>query len=765
MVGKEIDYVAIEELETKAKKIALASKNQIKNGGKTAKSPAINWDKNPTNYSGVNDERHGTGLVCSYIPELDLHFVVIDLDNPKKDEDIPIEKLKSVCLPIIEKTYCTRTPSGGVHIYLLSRTKPQMKEPSYNIDYQANTGKGRGKYICSKWRWDDKGESKVYYTKLPEAYSKIAVVGNTDKGLQDIISKLEGEGLIKNKKTQHIDSIIDLLKPCVAEGQRQNYSCCIAGYLRKQGYEQKTVEHIIERVFDGDEELDMRLNNVERTYQRDKKDIIGWKYLKEYLPPKVQTDLITLTQNDHDNIEDEITRKIAKHQEPSSKLLFDYISLHLDFYIDLDTLKYYENVTDGSFVEIDEKRIINFFIEKFGTVSISRKRCQEVLKHIINPIEKDYNLLEFDNGILNTETREFTDDKSSFCKTPKLRLPFNWDKEAKGGKIEQIISDILDHPRYPDDKQLWIRSVGHAFMGYNRIGKIVMVQGPSGTGKSTLTTILKRIFNYSQVPTNKIVANERFTLYEMIEKDVNIDDDINNGMLRGIGNLNTIITGNGLEVEIKGENKSIKATNPQIPRLFANGNTLPPLFGEGFERRLLWIHSNNIIDYEIKDDTLQNDILLGRYDKRGLEWLVYTAINTYWEIEGKSITTPEQEALMKNEYDFKSYPLKVAIEGLYEERYEDGDYIEVSVINKHLKRWCKWAYAEGKISKEHRKPSNTQIKKAMDHAGYDQELINIKEYDELEDRSVYQKRRVYADIVISKRGKEIIRQMYRGTKK
>ena len=757
----DIKYISLQELEKHAKKIALASQHQAKKGKNKGKSPSINWDNNPGSYKGVNDPNHGTALVCSYIPGLDLHFVVIDLDTPKKKGDIPIEKLKSICSPIIEATYCTRSPSGGVHIYFLSKEQPQMKQPPVNIDYQANTGKGRGKYIVYNWRWDDKGKSKEYYSKLSESHSEIAVVKNTDNGLKDILSKLEGEGLVKNKETEHIDSIIDLLKPFVREGERQNYSCCIAGYLRKQGYAQETVENIIERVFDGDEELDMRLNNVQRTFEKDNKDIMGWTYLKQYLPPNVQTELLNLTVNDQDNIEGQITRKLAKHQEPSSKLLFDYISMHLNLFIDLDTLKYYEKNENGAFEEIDEKRIINFFIEKFGTVSISRKRCQEVLRHIINPVEKDYNLLEFDNGILNTETKEFIKDKSRFCKTPKLRLSFDWNPEAEGGRIEKIISDILDNPHYPDDKQLWIRAVGHAFMGYNRIGKIVMVQGPSGTGKSTLTTILKRIFNYSQIPTNKIVANERFTLYEMIEKDVNIDDDINNGMLRGIGNLNTIVTGNGLEVEIKGENKSIKATNPQTPRLFANGNTLPPVFGEGFERRLLWIHAANLIDYEKKDDTLQNDILLGRYDKKGLEWLVYTAINSYWEIEGKSITTQEQEALMKNEYDFKSYPLKVAIEGIYEDSYEEGDYMEVSVINMHLKRWCKWAYAEGKISKEHRKPSNSQIKKAMDNAGYDQERIRIKEFDEVTGDPINNQKRVYTDIVISQRGEEIIKQMYR----
>jgi len=79
---------------------------------------------------------------------------------------------------------------------------------------------------------------------------------------------------------------------------------------------------------------------------------------------------------------------------------------------------------------------------------------------------------------------------------------------------------ILYNPKYPNNKEIWLKAVGHPFIGANRIGKMIVVQGGSG-----------------------------------------------------IGNLNSVITGNGLEIEIKGENASIQAEAEQIPKLFANGNT------------------------------------------------------------------------------------------------------------------------------------------------------------------------------------------------
>ena len=756
------EYISKQELFNNAKLIAIANDNQVKNG-KSNKSPSINWEKNPPKYKGITDNTYGTAIVCDYIPSLSLYLVVIDLDTQKGPNDISVSKLRSSFVELIESTYCVKTPSGGLHIYLLSKKKPTAKQPKINIDYQANTGNSRGKYVVANFRWDSKGKNKEHYTKLPESHEDILIVNDADKGLTGLIKILEEKGHIKNEVKKLIDEIIKILKPYAKTTEvpsRQYYSCGIAGYLKKQGYKQDIVEEIIREVFSEDEEIQHRVNNVQRTYEKENKDIVGWELLKEYLPKTAQKSLLDLTKNNHDDLKSEIINKLVKHKEPTSKQLFDYVSMNLNLYINLNTLKYYEKRKDGSIIEIDEKRIIEFCIDEFGTESISRKRCIEVLKHIINPIEKDYNLLEFTNGILNTETHEFDKDKTHFNKLPKLSIPFRWNLQAKSEKIGQIIDRILDNPRYPDDKQTFKLAVGHAFMGVNRIGKLTIVTGPTKTGKSTLMTILKRLFKYSCIQTRAINANERFTLYEMIDKDINIDDDINNGVLKGIGHLNTVITGNGLEVEVKGENRSIKADNSQIPRLFACGNTLPPVFGEGFDSRLLLIHAINKISHEERDDKLQNDIILGKYDN-DLEWLVYTCINLYWEKEDKPITTQRQEEEMRKQYEFQSYPLKAAIEALFEDDYDSGEYIEVKDINKYLKEWSLYYFKKGEISKEHKRPSNTKIKKAMDHAGYDQGVKKIKaEYDENYDKWFYKSIKVYKEIKLSEKGCEIIGKLF-----
>lgn len=463
---------------------------------------------------------------------------------------------------------------------------------------------------------------------------------------------------------------------------------------------------------------------------------------------KIEEKLLDVITDDMFKLKQKILEKLKDNKEPSSKILADYINQYLDLYTHLRTYKYYIRTKEGGFKEINDEFIVKFCNEYFGENIISRKTCENVLNFITNPLNKDYDIIEFTNGILNTKTQKFSTDKSILKGIPKLIMPFKWNLEAKPGRIGPIIDKILDNPKYPEDKELWMKAVGHAFHGYNRIGKMVIVQGPSGTGKSTLTTILQRLFNYSSISTQAIVKNERFTLYPMIGKDINIDDDIGNGILKGIGHLNQIVTGNGLEVELKGVNGSIQAENPDIPKLFANGNSLPPVIGEGFERRLLLINASNYISKEDQDGSLQSDILVGEYDE-DLEWLVYECLNLYWDTFNQPFTSAEKDAQMLREYEFRSYPLLSGIRALFEDCYDDDEdncFIENSEVKRIIKQWCKWAYENGKISKEHVNPSIKQIKSAMDRAGFEQKVKRV--YDHSQEKSVT--KRGYPDIKITK---------------
>ena len=77
-----------------------------------------------------------------------------------------------------------------------------------------------------------------------------------------------------------------------------------------------------------------------------------------------------------------------------------------------------------------------------------------------------------------------------------------------------------------------------------------VIVGKSWSRKSTLLTIIKRIFNdnYCNKKIQEIVKNERFVLIPAVNKAILIDDDASDLQLNNIGNLNSFISGTGLYV-------------------------------------------------------------------------------------------------------------------------------------------------------------------------------------------------------------------------
>jgi len=564
---------------------------------------------------------------------------------------------------------------------------------------------------------------------------------------------------IKEETEERERELLNLLKEVKPKkGSRQDYALCLAGTLKqKVGLPESAARKIFKEVFKEDEELSQRVGAVESTYHKNNDNLQGWGKFKQFLTGLQQEEFLKITSSNVNDLRSRIITKRLSFKMPSVIELADFLNMNLDLYKDLDTLKYYEKTKEGSIIEIDSRRVVKFFNKEFGENKISHKKADAVLKEVTAPITKDYNLLEFTNGVLNTETKEFKEGKRDLKKIPKISFPFKWNSGAEGGKIKEIIEQTLTHKDHPDNLELWLRAVGHAFLGINKIGKHVITVGPSKTGKSTLNTILEKVFNCSHIPISVICKNERFTLYPMIGKDINIDDDANNGLIKDIGFLNTVVTGNTIEVEVKGENKRIKATNPQMPVLFSSGNSLPPVIGEGFETRLLLIHAKNVVKHADRMETLQSDILNGEYD-HDLEWLVYTALNLYWKMEDQPLTTEETEKQNTKYYEMMSYPLKVAIEELFEESYSElddhndtiegdykADYLTVRDVNRILKIKLKTWYKEGKISSSHKSPSTSLIKKTMDRAGYEQGIIKVWEANE--DTEFYKtSKRVYLDI-------------------
>ena len=693
----------------------------------------------------------------------DGHFLIVfdcDNDNEKATE------YKEFIFKFYGKTFTRKTPSNGYHVYYTSPDGGILKNNMHidlrhyitiddkPLDMEIKQGSFIKEIGANRQTVEDleirELNPKIDFIKA--ICKKYPTAQQIKPFLEDKVTskphinneslKVSDDKLFEILETKYLPKYISL----ELKGQRDNTIIPgTFGFLNKRNMPVKQMEKVLKWINDVAEYKKAEKGNRtpdHRNYNFNSKPrkLAGSGVLREYgfndfvnainkLDPEYKTD--NQNEDKPEDLRGLIDWNLSIHRHPPVKVLTDYLSENLKLYKDLTTNLFYEKETDGSYTNIGSERIVTFFNNEFGVNGISQDLSWRALNGITNPIKKDYELLEFKNGILNTRTEQFNENKKLFDKLPKISLPFNWNEKLEGDSIQTVITEILTDKHHLGNMEQWIKTVGYFFMKDNNEDVHTIVVGPPGTGKTTLATILNRIFNCSNVKTTDLYKAERFRLFPIIDKDVNIDDDLNNGVLKDIGVLNGLVSGRCPDVERKGKDEPITPAPGQIPKLYANGNTLPPVLGGGFWDRLNLIYALNEFRGTEKDKArLQPEIEAGKHDK-DLEWLVWDSIHEYWNLRrnGEKVLSIEQMKENEKYYRNKSYPLLNAIDELFERTPSDESYLKIEEVTTDLIDWCKTKFEEGLIMEEHSTPSLKQIKKAMDTKTYDLELRRVGESD------------------------------------
>lgn len=735
--------ITIEDVFRNVHLIALNDEYKVLQEGKPPKAPYWTSKDNPDEYIGINDDKYPTGVPCGYIDKLGLYLTVIDIDNHGNKGDIPISVFKDSIEDVKDKTYVVKTGTGGYHIYLLSKEAPQMKGKCCNIDYKKNG------YVVANWVYDEES-NKLLYQSISSPDIPLKVLNNSDDFLKGLLDNLEDMGYLTQDKDKYLKKIIDILNPYFKDGQRSPMTLAVAGYLKKKGFKLENTWKVIKILVKDDIDFYKHMKTVEDTFSKSNHDkVVGYSSLNDYMSPKDLTALETLLSKNISSFKEKVLKAVSMGRNPNKKDLANYVLSENELFRNNSTHSYYLRTKEGIFKQIDEEYLISFINREIGSNVINRKLISSVLNEITETIEIDYDLIVFNNGVLNTRTMEFNDNNIVMKKAPKMYIPYNWNLSAKGGEIENFLMRTFDDEDRKDNYSNLLRMCGHLFQGMNSLGKILFIYGAPATGKSTFMFLLKLIFdgNYSNNKLEIIAGNERFRNYDLINKAVNFDDEASNVYIKNDNILKSVITGEELRIELKGENKPVVLGNEQIPKLVVCGNELPIIKSEAFQRRAIIIYADNVIPIEDRSDKFRRDLAEGKH-RKGMEWFIYTAISEYYTNKDSPIQTAEKEAQMIREYQNIANPLDMIVKDLFVESYDDYAYLSKKDVSRFIKMAGKFLISEGIIDKRHFKLTSVKIKNAMEREGYDTERLMIDG-----DRAVY-----YLDIKLTDKWVEIFKE-------
>ena len=416
----------------------------------------------------------------------------------------------------------------------------------------------------------------------------------------------------------------------------------------------------------------------------------------EHLPKKPKyhyniTRIYTLArENEHDiplslfglkDYFDKYGHDTKKGLKETAKYLMQKFNLHRDsimgeLYIYNKEKQFYTHHTPMEFV-------------KWLSTQFEQIYYEDEAKKIISAIsiikEPDYHIIAFKNKYFNMRTFKVIKP------TPELfsviKIPYDYNPNAKPGKMENTLREILSDDDPEDKYTFFLETVGYGFAEGNKHHLIILWVGIPGAGKTVLITLIKSIFinSYSAVPLKDF--SQRFGLANVINKAVNFLYDMSTSKIEDPGTIKAATGQDPITVDRKYKDPIetvIKA------KQYGTANELPEITDDSkamFQRIRIVELKNQFRGTDKENSNLLEELT---EDTEAIEWLIYQSIMAYQNVRDSGIWTIEQEEeYVEQEYLKKANPALFGAKALLVKTNDERDFYTtgelIDLISEYLK--------------------------------------------------------------------------------
>lgn len=193
-------------------------------------------------------------------------------------------------------------------------------------------------------------------------------------------------------------------------------------------------------------------------------------------------------------------------------------------------------------------------LHSLGGYEVNNARRSEILATIraITRIErsefdKNLNILNLKNGLLDTETGEFREHDKQYLS--RVQLPITYNPRAACPQIMKFLREVLENEHIG----IVVRLIGYCLYRSARYEKAFMLVGEGSNGKSTFIKLLTKFLdkeNVSQVSLQELTS-DRFAAAEIEGKLLNALADLKRDKIKDTGNFKMLVSGDRLRVQRK----------------------------------------------------------------------------------------------------------------------------------------------------------------------------------------------------------------------
>ena len=262
----------------------------------------------------------------------------------------------------------------------------------------------------------------------------------------------------------------------------------------------------------------------------------------------------------------------------------DYLTTHVD-----KQLRIYEN---GVFFADNTAKTAREIIALLGD-DVTDGNITGVLNLLkvetMSDVDRHTDWVNLKNGRLCLRSWELLEHKPSFKSIVQLPVEFNPDAECP--EFNTWLEDVLPAS---DDQLLLLQMIGYSMLQDVRFGKIMVLYGPTQTGKSTCLEVVKAFLGHDNVSAVSLHAldneDRRFSRSGLVGKLANLSADLSSKYLAGDSQIKQIATGDPMQIEFKGM-QGFSYT--PFATLWASANQLPV----SHDRTDAWYERLNILPF------------------------------------------------------------------------------------------------------------------------------------------------------------------------
>lgn len=245
-------------------------------------------------------------------------------------------------------------------------------------------------------------------------------------------------------------------------------------------------------------------------------------------------------------------------------------------------------------------------------IGLSKKvtLIMETLRHYCysEPLVPDTRFIHLNNGKLDLNGnfyphKEFCANRLNVWYDPEI-----WNRPAY---YPELFLKFLLELLTPDDVTTLQEYLGYLLIPSTKGQKMMFIIGQGGEGKSRIAIVLREVFGDSMITGNfQRIENDRFFRYNLKDKLLMVDDDMQMSALPSTGYIKNLVTAEiPIDVEAKGKQSEQSLL---YTRLLCLGNGSPKALydkSKGFSRRMIILTTLTPPDNRVVDPNIANKFI------------------------------------------------------------------------------------------------------------------------------------------------------------